>query len=95
MSPKWKGCDQFRLDVRALGPVMRIFLKLAEPAMYHKSSSLRQAALEVLSNAVYVSPEIVLPVVVRRFRDAMTATDSVHQLAGAIRALSGTQFHAT
>lgn len=89
-SPSWQGSPDHKLDHAALAPVIEVLLKLAEPAMYHKNNGLRAASLEVLSNAVYLQPDLVLPVVVQRFQEALSASNSVHQIASSIRSLSGT-----
>lgn len=89
-SQAWQGNPSHKLDYARLGPVITVLLKLAEPALYHKNGSLRSASLEVLSNAVYLQPDLVLPVIVRRFQEALAASNSVHQISSSIRALSGT-----
>lgn len=83
----WKGNPALKLDPAKLQPVISVLLQLALPALHHKSGSLRGASLEVLSNAVYVEPDMVLPVLVQRFHEALEASDSVHQISGSIRAL--------
>jgi Proteasome-substrate-size regulator, mid region len=85
---KWRGHPSVRLDPAALQPVIAVLLQLALPSMYHKSGSLRASSLEALSNAVYVEPDLVLPVIVQRFHEALEASDSVHQISAAIRTLS-------
>ena len=89
-SASWVGSPCRKLDRNALTPVIKVLLQLAEPAMYHKNGGLRSASLEVLSNAVYLQPDLILPVVVRRFQEALAASNSVHQISSSIRALSGT-----
>lgn len=83
----WAGDQALKLDPSKLQDVISLLLKLALPALHHKSSSLRSASLEFLSNAMYVEPDIVLPIVVQRFHEAMEASDSVHQLSSSIRVL--------
>lgn len=83
----WEGDPAYKLDPSKLQPVISLLLQLALPALHHKSSSLRAASLELLSNAMYVEPDSVLPVVVHRFHEALEASDSVHQLSGSIRVL--------
>lgn len=89
-APSWQGSPGRKLDRAALAPAIAVLLKLAEPAMYHKNNGLRAASLEVLSNAVNLQPDVVLPVVVQRFQEALSASNSVHQIASSIRSLSGT-----
>lgn len=86
-SAAWQGDPAHKLDPSKLQPVISLLLQLALPALHHKSGSLRAASLELLSNAMYVEPDIVLPVVVQRFHEALEASDSVHQLSGSIRLL--------
>ena len=86
-SADWQGDPAHKLDPSKLQPVISLLLQLALPALHHKSGSLRAASLELLSNAMYVEPDIVLPVVVQRFHEALEASDSVHQLSGSIRLL--------
>lgn len=85
--PDWQGDPAYKLDPTKLQPIISSLLQLALPAVHHKSSSLRAASHELLSNAMYVEPDIVLPVIVQRFHEALEASDSVHQLSGSIRVL--------
>jgi hypothetical protein len=71
-------------------PIASTLVSLALSAMYHKNSSLRAAALETLTNLVYFVPEDVLAPLLRRFYEAMEASNSVHQISSSIRCLSGT-----
>lgn len=91
-APEWRGSPGRRLDKPALTPIITVLLKLAEPAMYHKNNGLRSASLEVMSNAVYLEPDLVLPVVVQRFQEALAASNSVHQISSSIRAFSGKRY---
>lgn len=88
--PAWSGSAAVRLatEPTAIAPVVEAVLRLAEPAVFHKSSSMRVAALECLPVAAYLLPQRVLPGVVNRLFLALDASDSVHQLATSIRALS-------
>lgn len=92
-SEAWQGNPECKLDYTRLGPVITVLLKLAQPALYHKNGGLRSASLEVLSNAVYLQPDLVLPVVVKRFQEALAASNSVHQISSSIRAFSGMPTH--
>eukprot|EP00892_Ulva_mutabilis_P003225 jgi/Ulvmu1/12903/UM098_0091.1 len=87
-SDAWQGSPNRKLNYDRLGPVVTVLLKLAQPAMYHKNGGLRSASLEVLSNAAYLQPDTVLPLVVQRFQEALAASNSVHQISSSIRALS-------
>jgi hypothetical protein len=85
--PQWDGDPAYKLDASKLKPALSLLLQLALPSLHHKSATLKAASMEFLSNAVYVEPDMVLPVIVQRFHEALEARDSVHQLSGSIRAL--------
>ena len=83
------GAPEVRLADEDVVPVARTLVALALSAMYHKSVSLRSAALETLTNFVYFVPHDVLPAILRRFWEAMEASNSVHQISSSIRCLAG------
>jgi Proteasome-substrate-size regulator, mid region len=81
-----------RLPPAAIAPVATELVPLALAAMHHKTRSMRNAALETLTNYVYFAPQRVLRAVLTRFWEALEATNSVHQISGAIRTLAGASF---